>query len=233
LSNLSIVQIVAREAQKVLAKMVLEQKPPIELQQRLTKGVCDWEALMRLVNEHFDILDRIAEEENFSRRRALLDEKPDPIKKRRDELLAQFDPPKNLAEEIAAAIRMCDEDEAAKVISQAIELQILSICGPSLSKANILEDRAVVVSDLAEVAMALAAYKAAEGEYPEKLSALVPAYFETVPQDRYANQPLKYKRTDDGYLLYSIGDNLEDDGGVEERDGEYDLDIVVSTAEED
>jgi hypothetical protein len=34
-----------------------------------------------------------------------------------------------------------------------------------------------------------------------------------VPIDPYSDRPLVYRRTDDGYLLYSVGSNRVDDGG--------------------
>jgi hypothetical protein len=52
-----------------------------------------------------------------------------------------------------------------------------------------------------------------EGSPPESLASLVPKYLSAVPQDPFGNGPLKYRRTADGYLLYSVGGNGTDDGG--------------------
>lgn len=51
------------------------------------------------------------------------------------------------------------------------------------------------------------------GSPPESLESLVPVYLSTVPQDPYSGEPLVYRRTPDGYLLYSVGPNRTDDGG--------------------
>jgi hypothetical protein len=52
-----------------------------------------------------------------------------------------------------------------------------------------------------------------EGSPPESLESLVPKYLAKVPQDPYGQRPLVYRRTSDGYLLYSVGKNKTDDGG--------------------
>ncbi|RKY04322.1 MAG: hypothetical protein DRP56_10170 [Planctomycetota bacterium] len=39
-------------------------------------------------------------------------------------------------------------------------------------------------------------------------------YLETIPLDPYSDKPLIYRKTDDGFILYSIGSNFVDDGGV-------------------
>jgi hypothetical protein len=69
--------------------------------------------------------------------------------------------------------------------------------------------------DEAFVACALERYRAAKGNYPEKLDALVPEFAVKLPHDLFDGQPLRYQRTRNGeYLLYSIGWNAEDDGGL-------------------
>ena len=70
-------------------------------------------------------------------------------------------------------------------------------------------------ADLARTACALERYRLAHGGYPEALNALVPQFIAQVPHDVIGGQPLKYRRTDDGkFVLYSIGWNEKDDGGV-------------------
>jgi len=67
-----------------------------------------------------------------------------------------------------------------------------------------------------EVACALERYQLAHGEYPEALDALVPQFIEKLPHDIIGGGPLHYQRTAQGkFLLYSIGWNEKDDGGVD------------------
>jgi hypothetical protein len=68
----------------------------------------------------------------------------------------------------------------------------------------------------AQIVCALERYHLAHGEYPASLDALAPQFIETIPHDIIGGQPLHYRRTDDGkFLLYSVGWNETDDGGVD------------------
>ena len=69
--------------------------------------------------------------------------------------------------------------------------------------------------DIATVACALERYRLAMGQCPAELSALVPRFASALPHDIINGQPLKYRRTDNGrFILYSVGWNEKDDGGV-------------------
>jgi hypothetical protein len=39
-------------------------------------------------------------------------------------------------------------------------------------------------------------------------------YLKTIPMDPYSDKPLVYKKTEDGFILYSVGLNFIDDGGI-------------------
>ena len=65
------------------------------------------------------------------------------------------------------------------------------------------------------MACALERYRLAHGQFPESLDALVPEILSQLPHDVLNGQPFKYRRTADGqYLLYSVGWNETDEGGV-------------------
>jgi len=69
--------------------------------------------------------------------------------------------------------------------------------------------------DLARTAIALERYRLAHGGYPESLDALAPQFIAKVPHDVIGGQPLKYRReANDQFVLYSVGWNETDDGGV-------------------
>jgi hypothetical protein len=69
--------------------------------------------------------------------------------------------------------------------------------------------------DLARTAIALERFRLEHGEFPESLDALAPQFMEKIPHDVIGGQPLHYRRTDDGqFVLYSVGWNETDDGGV-------------------
>lgn len=68
--------------------------------------------------------------------------------------------------------------------------------------------------DLARVAIGLERYKLAHGSYPESVEVLAPQFIHQLPHDVIGGQPLKYRRTNDNFVLYSIGWNGKDDGGL-------------------
>ena len=69
--------------------------------------------------------------------------------------------------------------------------------------------------DHARVAIALERYIDTQGHYPETLDPLAPQWLDKIPHDVIGGQPLHYRRTEDGrFVLYSVGWNEKDDGGV-------------------
>jgi hypothetical protein len=69
--------------------------------------------------------------------------------------------------------------------------------------------------NLARVAIALERYRLAQGRFPESLDVLAPQFMEKIPHDIINGQPLHYRRPEDGqFVLYSVGWNETDDGGV-------------------
>ncbi|HEY5914453.1 MAG TPA: hypothetical protein VJA21_28015 [Verrucomicrobiae bacterium] len=86
---------------------------------------------------------------------------------------------------------------------------------PALSKAIQRTAFAQAAVDEAAVACALERHRLAHGAYPDSLEALAPQLIAQVPHDVITGQALKYRRAADGqYVLYSVGWNEKDDGGV-------------------
>lgn len=68
---------------------------------------------------------------------------------------------------------------------------------------------------LMEIAIALERYRMRMGTYPPNLAALVPMELLAVPEDLMSGGPLLYELKADGTpLIYSVGLNGKDDGGV-------------------
>lgn len=80
-------------------------------------------------------------------------------------------------------------------------------------RSQLVADRAHALRDLTIVSVALAAYRAENDAYPKRLDSLAPRYLKTVPKDFLSERPLVYKPGGKGYLLYSVGSNMKDDGG--------------------
>lgn len=68
--------------------------------------------------------------------------------------------------------------------------------------------------DLTRVAIALERYRLTHGQYPDSLAALAPQFLATVPHDIIGGGNLKYHSTNQNFILYSIGWNGIDDGGI-------------------
>ena len=67
---------------------------------------------------------------------------------------------------------------------------------------------------LSQTALALERFRAAhDNRYPDALGELSPQLLPAVPVDPFDGQSLRYRKQDSGYLLYSIGPDLKDDGG--------------------
>lgn len=81
------------------------------------------------------------------------------------------------------------------------------------------EKRYCVLLDLLRVHLAIHRFQLAEGRLPEKLSDLVSQYLQQLPTDPYAGGDLTYELKNDRYLLYSVGPNRIDDGGIERTGG--------------
>jgi hypothetical protein len=65
--------------------------------------------------------------------------------------------------------------------------------------------------------LALRAYQLTHGNLPSDLNALVPEFLDAVPVDDFDGQPLRY--SPDRKIVYSVGQNLKDDGGNDSRPG--------------
>jgi hypothetical protein len=63
-------------------------------------------------------------------------------------------------------------------------------------------------------ALALRAFRAENGKYPTALDELAPRYLKEIPADPFGGgEKLRYKRTANSYVLWSIGPDGKDDGG--------------------
>ncbi len=92
---------------------------------------------------------------------------------------------------------------------------LAAIFMPNFTKATqTLAHNQTLVNE-AQIACALERCRLAYGGYPPTLEALMPQFIEKLPHDIIGGQPLHYRRTGDGkFLLYSVGWNETDDGGI-------------------
>jgi hypothetical protein len=104
---------------------------------------------------------------------------------------------------------------------------LVGLLTPAVLKAQTAHDKSEQMRRNVQIAFALAAYRSQYGRYPEKLDSLVPEYLATLPDDLFSGKPVIYRLTEDGYLLYSVGPNGEDEGGRGPEDQPRGDDLTV------
>ncbi len=95
---------------------------------------------------------------------------------------------------------------------------VTKLLSPVFSRATQKRDWAIANIALCRVALALKAYKYERGVYPDNLGQLQSTLDWALPEAPFSGPSLVYHRQGDGFQLYSSGPDLEDDGGVPERD---------------
>jgi len=90
---------------------------------------------------------------------------------------------------------------------------LLPALGPLASKAARCDAK---IRD-AQAALAIERYRLANGKLPTQLSDLVPTFLPSVPSDPFDGKPLRYKTLPKGYVVYSVGEDREDNGGTEKN----------------
>ncbi|HAB16181.1 MAG TPA: hypothetical protein DCE44_07010 [Verrucomicrobiales bacterium] len=107
----------------------------------------------------------------------------------------------------------------AEEANRKLSRQFLPLAGAFVFPNSSAKDgRIVATLEAASVACAVERYRRAHNQrLPESLNALVPDVLEAIPHDPIDGQPLRYRPFTNGYVVYSIGEDERDDGGVEYR----------------
>jgi hypothetical protein len=85
---------------------------------------------------------------------------------------------------------------------------------PALEKSSVKFARAQSTANQAALACALERHWLAHGKYPEALTELVPKFIAQIPNEVVSDQPMRYRRTEHGFTLWSAGWDGADDGGT-------------------
>jgi hypothetical protein len=116
-------------------------------------------------------------------------------------------------EQQAAAFKQV-EDKVK--VSRSIAVRLLM---PAAQKVAQAERRIQAQMRSALVGVAAERYRLEHGRWPESIEALVQAgLLGAVPLDPFDGQPLRFKRLADGLVIYSVGFDGVDNGGVLNRD---------------
>jgi hypothetical protein len=105
----------------------------------------------------------------------------------------------------------------AEIDAEARKPSFLHIVGamlvPPLARVVQLDVRRQTHLDMARTALAVERYRLAAGDVPEELEQLVPGYLDAVPIDPFDGKPIRYRCTEPGYVLYSVFEDGQDNGG--------------------
>jgi hypothetical protein len=118
-----------------------------------------------------------------------------------------------LAGSTAGLLKQLATKDGEKVFGTKLGNTLASTLLPASRRVQERFDSNAQVERNLHVAFALAAYRADNNRYPEKLADLAPKYLAAVPDDLFSGKSLIYKPTEKGYLFYSVGPNGKDDGG--------------------
>ncbi len=88
---------------------------------------------------------------------------------------------------------------------------------PPLGRVLEIDLQITAQIDCAIVALGIERYRLAKGSLPKELADLVPQYIDKVPISPLDRKPLRYKLTEPGYIVYSIGYDCTDEGGLEKE----------------
>ena len=90
----------------------------------------------------------------------------------------------------------------------------IQIFVPVVAQVSEIAHRAKAYCEALITVMSILRYKQIHGVYPENLNKLLETDLLTkLPMDPFSDKPLVYRKTDDGFTLYSVGRNFTDDGG--------------------
>jgi hypothetical protein len=167
----------------------------------LLNAAIDWNVVMQEGNAHYDALVAAMGIPDYAQRSAELSRMADEIRPADGSALLQSFIGRSL---------VGNRDEASRDAARVV----VALFSPAAEQARLAEDRGTARYQLTRVAFALAIYRAEYGEYPERLEQLVPGILPELPSDPFTGRPFVYQRTDDGFRLYSVGDNQRDDGGA-------------------
>jgi hypothetical protein len=91
---------------------------------------------------------------------------------------------------------------------------LIHIFMPAIEPFSEVSYRGKTTHEATMTVLALQRWRLEKGNYPTNLDELISSgYLKSLPMDPYSDKPLVYKKTDNNFILYSIGRNFEDDGG--------------------
>jgi hypothetical protein len=98
-------------------------------------------------------------------------------------------------------------------VTERVSQVFIVLSFPAVGQAVVSRERADVRLAQTRLAMALAAFRQEHDTFPAALAELLPE-IGTLPRDEFSGRDFIYRRLDAGYVLYSVGENEQDDNGA-------------------
>jgi len=184
----------------------------------------DFDAMLRMVNKHVDMMTKAWGGETFAaraRRLEAFDQYMHQLASQANAECARIvSPPKNegfqlfslLAEKCRAVESQKQRDADKGTPSDLTARLLISIVYPNLSGLNAVEAKTATRLEVVRAVLALKLYKAKHGAYPKSLPDLTPGLLKAVPKDPFTEMPLSYKLDGDSCEIRSLGPDGWHDG---------------------
>lgn len=91
--------------------------------------------------------------------------------------------------------------------------KIIAMLFPNLTTVMFKKATLEAVLETARIGIACKIHKNANGSFPENPALLSPGTLAKIPPDPFSGKPFIYRLQDTGFIVYSVGSNLKDDGG--------------------
>ena len=102
-----------------------------------------------------------------------------------------------------------------------------AILTPLYTRVRSGRDETITEVAGSQILLALVAYKERYNSYPQTLDELREKIGWNIPKDPFSGGEFIYKRQGNGFLLYSIGSDLKDDGGKEPTKDSHDKGDII------
>ena len=171
------------------------------LTRRLDRQIYDWNEVLRMGNDFYDRMVAAA-------RKPTRAERLQALKALDAEGEAMMQEAMNWSIIKSIAVRRSRTEMAL-----TMGARLLVLLAPQMRTIVNSADKSRAQACLAELSLALAAYRADCGRYPPRLSALCPKCLPKLPKDPFSESDFRYVPRGENCVLYSVGPNGVDEGG--------------------
>jgi hypothetical protein len=171
---------------------------------RITTAIIDWDHILRTGNYWYDEFKKVNSIESPQQRKIAFAV----LEKRITKITRSATEPATIARQVLFSGKSLGEITSTQFANMMVGLLL-----PALEAAIRAETRNIATHQVTVAAIAVARYKLQHERYPDHLAAIKGIYIDTLPNDPFTARPLTYLKQEQGFILYSFGDNMKDDKG--------------------